>query len=98
MTPTKVKIVGVATASKATRLARTSATVGAVISLGDPIPDSWALVVFWAVVAVMVARADNETLARTTVAPVPAGLRVAHGVSALSIPLARSAARASSTV
>ena len=53
--------------------------------LGDPIPDSWALVVFWAVVAVMVARADNETLARTTVAPVLAGLRVAHGVSALAI-------------
>ena len=60
--------------------------VGVVLyMLGDPVPDSWALVVFWAVVAVMVARADNKTLARTTVAPVPAGLRVAHGVSALAI-------------
>ena len=60
--------------------------VGVVLyMLGDPIPDSWALVVFWAVVAVMVARADNKTLARTTVAPVLAGLRVAHGVSALAI-------------
>jgi hypothetical protein len=62
------------------------AFVGVILyMLGDPIPDSWALVVFWAVVAVMVARADNETLARTTVAPVPVGLRVAHGVSALAI-------------
>jgi hypothetical protein len=60
--------------------------VGVVLyMLGDPIPDSWALVVFWAVVAVMVGRAENETLARTTVAPVPVGLRVAHGVSALAI-------------
>ena len=60
--------------------------VGVVLyMLGDPVPDSWALVVFWALAAAMVVRADNGTLAPTTVAPVPAGLRVAHGLSALAI-------------
>lgn len=60
--------------------------VGVVLyMLHDPVPDSWALVVFWAILAVMVARGDTERLAPTTVAPAPAGLRVAHGISALAI-------------
>jgi hypothetical protein len=60
--------------------------VGVVLyMLGDPIPDDWALVVFWAIAAAMVTRADNETHTTTAIAPVPAGLRVAHGASALGI-------------
>jgi hypothetical protein len=51
----------------------------------DPIPDSWVLVVFWAVAIVMIVRADHETPAPTTIVSVPVVLRVAHGVSALAI-------------
>lgn len=53
--------------------------------VGDPIADSWTLAVFWAAAAALVLVADNETPASTISVPIPATLRVAHGVSALAI-------------
>ncbi|HYB08365.1 MAG TPA: hypothetical protein VEJ16_01690 [Alphaproteobacteria bacterium] len=53
--------------------------------LHDPVPDTWFWVVCWAVVLAMLWRADNETLVAAKPLPVPAQLRVAHGISAVAI-------------
>jgi hypothetical protein len=50
----------------------------------DPVPDTWVWIVFWAIMCFVVARPDGAA-ASTVVKAAPAGLRVAHGVSALGI-------------
>jgi hypothetical protein len=50
----------------------------------DPVPDTWVWIAFWAVMCLLVARADNSA-ASTVVTAAPAALRVAHGFSALGI-------------
>jgi hypothetical protein len=53
--------------------------------LGDPVPDRWFWVACWVLVVVAFFRPDRNEPAPTKVQPVPAALRVAHGVSALVI-------------
>jgi hypothetical protein len=50
--------------------------------LHNLVPDTWLWVACWAIVLALLLRSDNETPARLAVHPVPALLRVAHGVSA----------------
>ncbi|GGF19797.1 hypothetical protein GCM10011611_27230 [Aliidongia dinghuensis] len=52
---------------------------------GDPIPDTWAWVAFWAVLTLLVLRADNGAPAILEAKPIAAALRVAHGIAALAI-------------
>jgi hypothetical protein len=54
--------------------------------LHNPVPDTWAWVVGWGIGLVLLLRSDNNSPA-PAVRPVPAPLRVAHGVSALAIVL-----------
>ena len=62
--------------------------VGVVLTmLRNPVPDTWLWVVGWAIGLVLVLRPDNNVPAKLAVRPVPAALRVAHGVSALAIVL-----------
>jgi hypothetical protein len=53
--------------------------------LHDPVPDTWLWVVCWAIALVLLLRSDNDAPARLAARPVPASLRVAHGVSALAL-------------
>jgi len=55
--------------------------------LHSPVPDTWLWVVGWAIGLVLLLRSDNNVPAKPAVRPVPAPLRVAHGVSALAIVL-----------
>jgi hypothetical protein len=55
--------------------------------LHNPVPDTWLWVVGWGIGLVLLLRSDNNVPAKPAVRPVPAPLRVAHGVSALAIVL-----------
>ena len=60
--------------------------IGVVLSmLGDPVPDTWFWVACWALAVVALFRVDWNAPAPAKVQPVPAALRVAHGISALVI-------------
>lgn len=60
--------------------------IGVILSmLHDPVSDVWVWVACWVIPLVMLFRADSEMPAASKVQPVPAQLRVAHGVSALAI-------------
>ena len=60
--------------------------IGVVLTmLGDPVPDTWFWVACWALAVVAFFRADGNAAAPTEVQPIPAALRVAHGISALVI-------------
>ena len=60
--------------------------VGVVLTmLHDPMPDTWLWVACWAIALALLLRSDNGTPAVVAPRPVPAPLRVAHGVSALAI-------------
>jgi len=54
--------------------------------LHNPVPDTWPWVAGWGIGLVLLLRSDNNVPA-PAVRPVPAPLRVAHGVSALAIVL-----------
>jgi hypothetical protein len=57
--------------------------VGVVLTmLHDPVPDTWLWVACWAIAIALLLRSDNRVLAPR---PIPAPLRVAHGVSALTL-------------
>jgi succinate dehydrogenase hydrophobic anchor subunit len=53
--------------------------------LHDPVPDTWLWVGCWGIVLVVLLWPDNGAPARLAARPVPAPLRVAHGVSALAL-------------
>jgi succinate dehydrogenase hydrophobic anchor subunit len=53
--------------------------------LHDPVPDTWLWVGCWAIALALLLRPDNGARARLAARPVPAPLRVAHGVSALAL-------------
>ena len=53
--------------------------------LHDPVPDTWLWVACWAIALALLLRSDNGVPAVVAPRPVPAPLRVAHGVSALSL-------------
>lgn len=53
--------------------------------LHDPIPDTWFWIACWAIAIVMLFRAENDAAGSLQVLPVPAPLRIAHGISALGI-------------
>jgi hypothetical protein len=79
-------------AKRAALLAVTAPTlfvfIGVVLTmLHNPVPDTWLWVVGWAIGLVGLLRSDNNVPAKRAVRPVPAPLRVAHGVSALAIVL-----------
>jgi hypothetical protein len=79
-------------AKRAALLAVTAPTllvfIGVVLTmLHNPVPDTWLWVVGWAIGLVGLLRSDNNEPATPAVRPVPAPLRVAHGVSALAIVL-----------
>src|SRR6516225_10764257 len=60
--------------------------VGVVLTmLHDPMPDTWLWVACWAIALALLLRSDNGTPAVVAPRPVPAPLRVAHGVSALAL-------------
>ncbi|MGC1234312.1 MAG: hypothetical protein WA838_06545 [Xanthobacteraceae bacterium] len=60
--------------------------VGVVLTmLHDPVPDTWLWVACWAIALALLLRSDNGVPAVVTPRPVPAPLRVAHGVSALAL-------------
>jgi len=60
--------------------------IGVVLSMrGDPVPDMWFWVACWVLAIVAFFRADRNAPAPAKVQPVPAALRVAHGISALVI-------------
>jgi hypothetical protein len=60
--------------------------IGVVLSmLGDPVPDTWLWVACWLLAVVALLRVDRNAPAPAKVQPVPAALRVAHGISALLI-------------
>src|SRR5215813_2745017 len=60
--------------------------IGVVLSiLGDPVPDTWVWVACWVLAVVALFHADRNAPAPANVQPVPAALRVAHGISALLI-------------
>jgi hypothetical protein len=60
--------------------------IGVVLTmLDDPVPDTWFWVACWALAVVTFFRADGNAPALAEVQPVPAALRVAHGISALVI-------------
>ena len=78
-------------AKRAALLAVTAPTlfvfIGVVLTmLHDPVPDKWLWVACWAIGLVLLVRSDNNVPAKPA-RPVPAPLRVAHGVSALAIVL-----------
>src|SRR5215831_3532912 len=50
--------------------------------LHDPVPDTWLWVACWAIALALLVRLDNGASARVAARPVPAPLRVAHGLSA----------------
>ena len=79
-------------AKRAALLAVTAPTLfvfmGVVLTmLHNPVPDTWLWVVGWAIGLVLLLRSDHNVPAKPVVRPVPAPLRVAHGVSALAIVL-----------
>jgi hypothetical protein len=53
--------------------------------LHDPVPDTWLWVACWALALALLLRSDNGVPAVVAPRPVPAPLRVAHGVSALAL-------------
>jgi hypothetical protein len=53
--------------------------------LHDPVPDTWLWVACWAITLALLLRSDNVVPAVVAPRPVPAPLRVAHGVSALAL-------------
>jgi hypothetical protein len=60
--------------------------VGVVLTmLHDPVPDTWLWVACWAIALALLLRSDNSVPAVLAPRPIPAPLRVAHGVSALAI-------------
>ena len=60
--------------------------VGVVLTmLHDPVPDTWLWVACWALALALLLRSDNGVPAVVAPRPVPAPLRVAHGVSALAL-------------
>ena len=60
--------------------------IGVALSmLGDPVPDTWFWVACWVLAVVALFRVDWNAPAPAKVQPVPAALRVAHGISALVI-------------
>ena len=60
--------------------------VGVVLTmLHDPLPDTWLWVVCWAIALALLLRSDNGVPTVVALRPVPAPLRVAHGVSALAL-------------
>ena len=60
--------------------------VGVVLAmLHDPVPDTWLWVACWAIAIGLLLRSDNRVPAVVASRPIPAPLRVAHGVSALAI-------------
>jgi hypothetical protein len=60
--------------------------VGVVLTmLHDPVPDTWLWVACWAIALALLLRSDNGVPAVVAPRPVPAPLRVAHGVSALAL-------------
>jgi hypothetical protein len=60
--------------------------VGVVLTmLHDPVPDTWLWVACWAIATALLLRSDNSVPAVLAPRPIPAPLRVAHGVSALTL-------------
>src|SRR6516164_8792111 len=60
--------------------------VGVVLTmLHDPVPDTWLWVACWAIALALLLRSDNSVPAVLAPCPIPAPLRVAHGVSALAL-------------
>ena len=60
--------------------------VGVVLTmLHDPVPDIWLWIACWAIAIALLLRPDVGVPAAVAPRPVPAPLRVAHGVSALAI-------------
>ena len=60
--------------------------LGVVFSmLHDPVPDIWFWVACWAIVLALLLRSANDASAEVASRPVPAPLRVAHGMSALTL-------------
>ena len=60
--------------------------LGVVLSmLHDPVPDTWFWVVCWAIALALLLRSTSDAAAKLAPRPVPAPLRVAHGVSALAL-------------
>jgi hypothetical protein len=60
--------------------------VGVVLTmLHDPVPDTWLWVACWAIALALLLRSDNSVSAVLAPRPIPAPLRVAHGVSALAL-------------
>jgi hypothetical protein len=60
--------------------------IGVVLTmLGDPVPDTWFWVACWVLALVALLRTDGNAPAPAEVQPVPAALRVAHGISAVVI-------------
>jgi hypothetical protein len=53
--------------------------------LQDPVPDTWFWVACWAIALVLLLRSNNDAPSKLAPRPVPAPLRVAHGVSALAL-------------
>lgn len=53
--------------------------------LHDPVPDTWLWVACWAIALALLLRSDNHAPAMLSPRPVPAPLRVGHGVSALAL-------------
>src|SRR5262249_36180004 len=60
--------------------------VGVVLTMhDDPVPDAWLWVACWAIALALLLRSDNSVPAVLAPRPIPAPLRVAHGVSALAL-------------
>jgi hypothetical protein len=60
--------------------------VGVVLTmLHDPVPDTWLWVAYWVIALALLFRSDNSVPAVLSPRPIPAPLRVAHGVSALAL-------------
>lgn len=60
--------------------------VGVVLTmLHEPVPDTWFWVACWAIALALLLRSDNGVPAVVAPRPIPAPLRVAHGVSALTL-------------
>lgn len=53
--------------------------------LHDPVPDTWLWVACWAIALALLLRSDNDAPTMLATRPVPAPLRVAHGVAALAL-------------
>ena len=60
--------------------------VGVVLTmLHEPVPDTWLWVACWAIALLLLLRSDNSVLAAAAPRPIPASLRIAHGVAALGL-------------